>query len=304
MNKPLRSVSSRTRSGLKRLATRDFRIVVRLDARHLALSDSSGQAITFRPGFLGYFPSQPGPPAISSTMHGNSIRSNFRPQCCVDPFDRIERRNWCPDTPSAETGCSNMIERRRWKCPKCGSKCAELVRILDRDLRAAGIPKRDERGWTVDVHTLRHSFGTLLSRGGVTPRTAQAAMRHSTIDLTMNVYTDPKLLDVHAALDALPLDAHGHESLPAKATGTDDFNARQLAPVLAPTSGKSGQSRSIGVQPDRRAVERLNPRSSVATACAVKEKNPLTTRVKGFCEVERKGVEPSTSALRTQRSPN
>ena len=34
-------------------------------------------------------------------------------------------------------------------------------------------------------------------------------MRHSTIDLTMNVYTDPKLLDVHGALDslaALPLD--------------------------------------------------------------------------------------------------
>jgi len=33
-------------------------------------------------------------------------------------------------------------------------------------------------------------------KGGLTPRTAQAAMRHSTIDLTMNVYTDPKLLDV------------------------------------------------------------------------------------------------------------
>ena len=30
-------------------------------------------------------------------------------------------------------------------------------------------------------------------------------MRHSSIDLTMNVYTDPKLLDVHAALDSLPI---------------------------------------------------------------------------------------------------
>ena len=36
------------------------------------------------------------------------------------------------------------------------------------------------------------------------PRTAQAAMRHSTIDLTMNVYTDPRLLDVARALEALP----------------------------------------------------------------------------------------------------
>ena len=28
-------------------------------------------------------------------------------------------------------------------------------------------------------------------------------MRHSSIDLTMNVYTDPRLLDVHGALDSL-----------------------------------------------------------------------------------------------------
>jgi hypothetical protein len=32
-------------------------------------------------------------------------------------------------------------------------------------------------------------------------------MRHSTIDLTMNVDTDPKLLDVQGALDARPLTA-------------------------------------------------------------------------------------------------
>ena len=29
-------------------------------------------------------------------------------------------------------------------------------------------------------------------------------MRHSTIDLTMNVYTDPKLLDVAGAVESLP----------------------------------------------------------------------------------------------------
>lgn len=81
---------------------------------------------------------------------------------------------------------------------------AGIWRALDHDLAAAGIPKRDERGRTVDVHALRHSFGTLLSRNGVFPRTAQAAMRHSTIDLTMNLYTDPKLLEVASALEALP----------------------------------------------------------------------------------------------------
>jgi integrase len=78
------------------------------------------------------------------------------------------------------------------------------VKTFDRDLRLAGIPKRDERGRVACVHSLRHSFATLMSRAGVAPRIAQAAMRHSSIDLTMNVYTDPRLLDVNAALAVLP----------------------------------------------------------------------------------------------------
>ena len=119
---------------------------------------------------------------------------------------------------------------------------AALVRILDRDLVAAGIArrvevspgkwkieKRDERGRTVDVHALRHTFGTLLSAAGVAPRTAQAAMRHSTIDLTMNVYTDPKLLDVAGAMEALPslplVGTEASEAVALSATGTDDSAA-------------------------------------------------------------------------------
>ncbi len=132
----------------------------------------------------------------------------------------------------------------------------QLVKALDRDLAAAGIAKRDDRGRTLDVHALLHSFGTLLSAGGVTPRTAQAAMRHSSIDLTMNVYTDPRLLDVGAALDSLPLlpldGSPISDRQQAKATGTDDRRATDprgadpakvvnkrlfsLAPTLAPDS--------------------------------------------------------------------
>ena len=55
---------------------------------------------------------------------------------------------------------------------------ASLVKILDRDLAFAGIAERDDRGRTLDVHSLRTTFGTLLSRGGVPLRTAQEAMRH------------------------------------------------------------------------------------------------------------------------------
>jgi integrase len=62
----------------------------------------------------------------------------------------------------------------------------------------------ESRGRTLDVHCLRHTFGTLMSKGDVAPRTAQAAMRHSKLDLAINVYTDPALLDVRGALDTLP----------------------------------------------------------------------------------------------------
>ena len=40
-----------------------------------------------------------------------------------------------------------------------------------------------------------------LSKNGVAPRTARAAMRHSSLNLTMNVYTDPGLLDVTGAVE-------------------------------------------------------------------------------------------------------
>ena len=108
-----------------------------------------------------------------------------------------------------------------------------FMRILDRDLRTAGIPKRDDRGRTVDVHALRHTFGTLLSAGGVAPRTAQGAMRHSSIDLTMNTYTDPKLLDIQGAVDRLPVLALPGFLVPNLVPASVQTGATQSFPVIA-----------------------------------------------------------------------
>jgi len=114
-----------------------------------------------------------------------------------------------------------------------------LVKILDRDMAAAGIPKRDDRGRTVDVHALRHTFASHLVAAGVAPRVAQAALRHSSLDLTMQHYTDPRLLDVAGALAALPALPTAGE---ARATGTDE--ARAVAPSVAPNSAGRGRKRS------------------------------------------------------------
>lgn len=81
---------------------------------------------------------------------------------------------------------------------------AGLLRILNRDLVAAGIDKIDERDKRVHLHALRHSTGTHLSAAGVSPRTAQAVMRHSDIALTMGVYTDENLLATASAVELLP----------------------------------------------------------------------------------------------------
>ena len=81
---------------------------------------------------------------------------------------------------------------------------ANQIKTFNRELRFAAVPKRDERGRVVCIHSLRHSFATLLSRGGVAPRVAQAAMRHASVEMTLQTYTDPKLLDVAAALHVLP----------------------------------------------------------------------------------------------------
>ena len=80
----------------------------------------------------------------------------------------------------------------------------ELVKILKRDLKHAGIDYRDEHGRTVDVHALRHTTATYLAKAKVSPRVAQQFMRHSDIKLTMQTYTDVKLLDEAEALAALP----------------------------------------------------------------------------------------------------
>ena len=67
--------------------------------------------------------------------------------------------------------------------------------------------------------------------------------------VTMNVYTDPKLLDVHGALDVLPtppLDGGlQSEQTAVSATGTDDSVPFRFAPEFAPTADERSKSESI-----------------------------------------------------------
>ena len=76
--------------------------------------------------------------------------------------------------------------------------------MMKADLESAGIPYVDAHGLYADFHALRHTFITNMMKSGVNPKTAQALARHSTIDLTMNVYTTLTVTDQAAALNTLP----------------------------------------------------------------------------------------------------
>jgi hypothetical protein len=118
------------------------------------------------------------------------------------------------------------------------------VRILHRDADAAGIPKRDKRGRTIDVHALRGTFGTYLARAGVDAVTLKALMRHKRIETTLKHYVDDGLLEVDRAVSTLPaLLADPNDTEVARATGTDD--TRAVALTVALTSGHARHTESV-----------------------------------------------------------
>ena len=102
-------------------------------------------------------------------------------------------------------------------------------KAFDRDCAAAKIPKRDGAGRVMNFHCLRHTFGTLLARSGVSLQVAQRAMRHSTPALTSNVYMHLGLIDVAGAVDKLPaIGAVAHEAA--------EMVANSVTPTVTPDS--------------------------------------------------------------------
>jgi len=155
----------------------------------------------------------------------------------------------------------------------------KLVRILDRDLAAAGIPKRDDRGRTVDVHAMRGTFATHLAAAGVSPVTLKTLMRHARIETTLKHYTDPALLDVAGAVEMLP--AVATSSASTVATGTD-----AVALNVALTSGRTRQNVALS---GNRADARRRGSKPVIPHCS-----PGTTALSSMGDT---GLEPVTPSL-------
>jgi len=102
-------------------------------------------------------------------------------------------RDWLADRPA-----SKRLWDGEWASRRQGST---MIRV---DLTAANIDYEDASGRVADFHALRHTFISNLARAGVHPRNAQALARHSTIDLTMNVYTHVAIADLATDIRKLP----------------------------------------------------------------------------------------------------
>lgn len=100
--------------------------------------------------------------------------------------------------------------------PGAWARSKSAGKTLQRDLKVAGIPYIDDQGLYADFHALRHTFITNMIKSGINPKTAQSLARHSTIDLTMNVYTKLTIADQASAIATLP--AFARRSLQSNTT--------------------------------------------------------------------------------------
>jgi integrase len=148
----------------------------------------------------------------------------------------------------------------------------DMAKMMQVDLKSAGIPYRDERGRYADWHALRHSFITMVAKSGVAPATAMQLARHSDINLTLGRYAHVELTVQHTALQTLRgLD----ESSPAVSTsGTPAASAKSNpVPAVVPSSDTPSPARSNPIgpippkngtvsssKPGQKVVPRLVPR--------------------------------------------
>ena len=87
--------------------------------------------------------------------------------------------------------------------PLCSSACLSHTSVLHNDLKRAGIARQDERGRWADFHSFRYTFCTFV--GKTLPiQQVKILMRHSTIQLTADLYTDLGLEEIGENVWTLP----------------------------------------------------------------------------------------------------
>jgi hypothetical protein len=101
---------------------------------------------------------------------------------------------------------------------------------------------RNQEGLFADFHSNRHTFISNLSRAGVHPKLAQTLARHSTINLTMNVYTHMGMDEKARAVASIPGPLNGRENGHRQQTIGQNGGGAQAAvvPSVVPCGAQDG----------------------------------------------------------------
>jgi len=158
----------------------------------------------------------------------------------------------------ADTGNALELYRRaaRWRNAQIPKNpllfvVQDTAHELDKDLTAAGIPKMTEEG-KLDFHALRTTFVSMLFESGASAKETQALARHSTADLTMNVYArtrDERLTQVVERLAEMVLSPEPCAcSVHEQAVGAEDCSVN-LIDISTLHEGMDGQGRRFKSRP-------------------------------------------------------
>ena len=79
-----------------------------------------------------------------------------------------------------------------------------IAKVFRADCAAAQVMTEDATGRRVDVHSLRHFYGTELARAGVPVYRLKELMRHSTIELTSKFYLHVSATELQSDVNRLP----------------------------------------------------------------------------------------------------
>lgn len=172
--------------------------------------------------------------------------------------------------------------------------------MMRRDLAVAKIPYMDANGLYADFHALRHTFITNMVKSGIAPKLAQSLARHSTIDLTMNVYTSLTMHDQASALASMPPMPKGPTSEPDAMRATGTCGPKKV-PTMVPSGAENGAvvaaSRGCQAAPD---CTNNDEKPSAPTRKRLGKSPVKNGKIRALphqpasnCKTEREGFEPS-----------
>ncbi len=89
------------------------------------------------------------------------------------------------------------------------------AKMVQKDLKAAGINPADSEGRRLDFHSLRGFYASALLEGGASVKTTQTLMRHSTPLLTLNLYARLDPADAARAVESIAVSKSHRDAITA-----------------------------------------------------------------------------------------